>query len=53
MYAALIFPKDTFPTDICPNKMDYVVWKFNCIPYMQSSIYDIKIWQSSRFEPVS
>ena len=35
MHAALRCPEDTFSTDIVPMAMDYAVWVYNRIPYMQ------------------
>ena len=53
MHAALRCPEDTLSTDIWPTPMDYVVWVYNWIHDMSSRLFTIKIWSSSRFEPVS
>ena len=38
MHNVLIFPEDTFTTDIWPMAMDYAVWVYNRIPDMQSGL---------------
>ena len=53
MYAALIFPKDAFPTDIWTTAMDFSICIYNIIYEMQYYIYGIEIWTRSMFEMVS
>ena len=53
IHAALICHDDTVYTDIWPISMDYAVWVYSWIPYIQSGLSDILIWSRSRFEPVS
>ena len=53
MHADLIFPDNTFYTDIWLMNMDYSVWIFNWIPDMHSSLSAIRIWSRSRLEQVS
>ena len=43
MHSALRCPDDTFSIDICTMLMDYSVWVYNLIPYMQSGLYATEI----------
>ena len=43
MHAVLIYPEDTFSTDIWLMKMYYDVWVYNRIPDMKSGLSSIKI----------
>ena len=38
MHDVIKFTDDTLSTDLCPMTMDYVVWVYNQIPYMQSGL---------------
>ena len=53
MHASLRFPDGTLSTCLWPLVMDYAVWVYNRIPYMQSELSAIEIWSSSSFDPVS
>ena len=53
MHAEIRCPEDTLYTGIWPISMDYYVWVYNQIPYMQSILSAIEILSISRFEPVS
>ena len=47
MHAALIYPYETFSTDLWPMTMDYAVWVYNRTPDMQSGLSAIEIWFKS------
>ena len=53
MHAKIRCPGETLSADLCPMAMDYDVWIYNRIPYIQYSLSDIDIWSRLGFEPVS
>ena len=53
IHTTLICPEETFSTDLWPMKMNYDVWVYNWIPYVQYGLSAIKICSRSRFEPLS